>query len=201
MVRHMIGRDAARNALGSRHWLPARKSVPSRPPARRCCRVWRYVNALARLTGSLGMLLQAVVRRRANKALESLLACVQPWRDRGGKILRVGRSLLLYSPAGALRFFLLSLFVGKAARLRPSGEFSDPAMLARDAAIYACAFAFYGATAVVLGRWPVTALRHKIWRDQCLFAAGRIFVAWGLPATQQLAMATYVPLSHRSFCW
>jgi ABC-type Na+ efflux pump permease subunit len=153
MVGHLIELDAARRSAGSAPLVVREKLDPG---------VVRDIAALSRLaamsmlwlilTGSLGMLLQAVARERTNRSLESLLACVRPWQIVAGKILGVGSVSLLVVAGWGSTVFLLSLFAGKSGPVVGLlAEFSNPAILARYAAIYACAFAFYGATAVMFG--------------------------------------------------
>ena len=153
MVRHVVERDAARHALGHAP-LVARENVD--PVAAGDTVALTRLTAMTilwlMLTGSLGMLLQAVVRERANRALESLLASVRAWQIVAGKMLGVGAVSLLVLTAWGATVVLLSLFV------RTDSAFasiltglSDPLMLARDVLIYVCAFAFYGATTVMLG--------------------------------------------------
>jgi ABC-2 type transport system permease protein len=104
------------------------------------------------LTGSLGMLLQAVVRERANRALESLLAATRPWQIMTGKMLGVGAVSFLVLVAWSGTAASLSLLAGPNPPLSLiTTSFSDVATLARDALIYACAYLFYGAITVALG--------------------------------------------------
>jgi ABC-type Na+ efflux pump permease subunit len=103
------------------------------------------------LTGSLGMLLQAIVRERANRALESLLASTQGWEIVTGKMLGVGAVSLLVLVAWGGTAAMLSSFVHDGPLTPFTSGFSDPMTLARDAAIYVCAFAFYGSITVMLG--------------------------------------------------
>ena len=105
------------------------------------------------LAGSLGMLLQAVVRERTNRALESLLAAARPADIVFGKLLGVG----------AVSFLVVSTWLGGSAvmgALAPvSGGtvagllqgFAHPAVLLRAAAIYVLAFGFYGLATVAIG--------------------------------------------------
>ncbi len=105
------------------------------------------------LTGSLGMLLQAVVRERANRALEGLLASARPWEIVLGKL----------SGVGAVSFLVLAAWLGSAAALAgltPGGSgvmaavvttLAAPAALIRTALLYVLAFAFYGLVTVALG--------------------------------------------------
>ena len=110
------------------------------------------------LTGSLGMLLQAVVRERANRALESLLAAAAPWEIVFGKLAGVG----------AVSLLVLASWLGSAAALAqlvPGGGvpgaggviagvlrgLADPVGLARAGVIYILAYAFYGLVTVAVG--------------------------------------------------
>lgn len=153
MVGHMIERDAALQSLGKAPLVVREKT---NPPAASDTAALSRLAAMSILwlilTGSLGMLLQAVVRERANRALESLLACVRPWQIVAGKILGVGSVSLLVLAGWGITAFLLSRFAGQSGPLAGLlAEFSNPAMLVRDGVIYTCAFSFYGATAVMFG--------------------------------------------------
>jgi ABC-2 type transport system permease protein len=105
------------------------------------------------LTGSLGMLLQAVVRERANRALEGLLAAARPWEVVAGKLIGVG----------AVSMLVLAVWLGSAAALAILTSGGDgllaavlaglgaPAALARATLLYLLAFGFYGLVTVALG--------------------------------------------------
>lgn len=105
------------------------------------------------LVGSLGMLLQSVVRERANRALEVLLAAARPVDIVLGKVAGVGAvSVLVISTwlaAPALLATLGPMPEGLAAGLLQ--VFGDPIMLVRAGVIYLLAFAFYGFMTVMLG--------------------------------------------------
>ena len=105
------------------------------------------------LAGSLGMLLQAVVRERSNRALESLLAAARPSDIVFGKLLGVGAvSLLVVSTwlgSSAAMGVLAPASGGTVASLLQG--FAHPAVLARAAAIYVLAFGFYGLATVAIG--------------------------------------------------
>jgi len=107
------------------------------------------------LTGSLGMLLQAVVRERANRALEILLASTRPWEIVTGKLVGVG----------ALSILVLAVWLASGAVVAQSSlagaeqgvgqlvlaGFTRPADLAIAAVVFAMAFAMYGAAMIGLG--------------------------------------------------
>jgi ABC-2 type transport system permease protein len=154
MVGHMIERDAARRDLRqeplviSEYDTIAAGGVDAGVASRMIALVMLWLT----LAGSLGMLLQAVVRERANRALESLLGAARPWQIVSGKMLGVGAVSLLVLAAWGVTAALFSLFAGRSAPFSTiMGGISDAATLARDAAIYICAFLFYGAMTVALG--------------------------------------------------
>jgi ABC-2 type transport system permease protein len=105
------------------------------------------------LTGSLGMLLQAVVRERSNRALESLLAAASPTDIVLGKLVGVG----------AVSVLVLVAWLGSTAALgglvpASSGAsagllhgLATPLTLLRAGLIYLLAFSFYGLTTVAVG--------------------------------------------------
>lgn len=105
------------------------------------------------LTGSLGMLLQAVVRERSNRALESLLAAASPTDIVLGKLVGVGAvSVLVLSAwlgsSAALGAFIPASGGGLAALIH---GLSAPLTLLRAGLIYLLAFGFYGLTTVAVG--------------------------------------------------
>lgn len=105
------------------------------------------------LTGSLGMLLQAVVRERSNRALESLLAAARPWDIVLGKIAGVGGvSLLVVTAWLGSSLALASLTPGSGSVMAAALHgFAQPAGLLRAGAIYVLAFGFYGFVTVAIG--------------------------------------------------
>ena len=105
------------------------------------------------LTGSLGMLLQAVVRERSNRALESLLAAASPTDIVLGKLVGVGAVSVLVLAAwlgssAALGALISTSGGGVAALLH---GLSNPLTLLRAGVIYLLAFGFYGLTTVAVG--------------------------------------------------
>jgi len=104
------------------------------------------------LTGSLGMLLQAVVRERANNALEGLLASATPTDIVAGKVLGVGAVSMLvlaaWLSAGALLAPLAPSANGLGAALVQ--ELGAPAALVRAALIYILAYGFYSLVTVAI---------------------------------------------------
>jgi ABC-type Na+ efflux pump permease subunit len=103
------------------------------------------------LTGSLGMLLQAVVRERSTRALEMLLASSRASEIVLGKLIGVGAvSVIVLAVwlAGAALF--ARALPGAASRL-VADDLADPLALARAALIYLLAFGLYGFTIIALG--------------------------------------------------
>jgi len=105
------------------------------------------------LTGSLGMLLQAVVRERSSKALESLLSAAAPWQIVLGKLAGVGAVSIMIlgawlASSGAVAAFTPASDGLVAALLH---QMATPLNLLRAVAIYLLAFGFYGLTTVALG--------------------------------------------------
>lgn len=105
------------------------------------------------LSGALGMLLQAVVRERSNRALESLLAAAQPSDIVFGKLAGVGgvSLLVIASWLGSSAALGLAAPVSAGAVAGLLRGFAEPVLLARAAGIYLLAFAFYGLTTVGIG--------------------------------------------------
>lgn len=101
------------------------------------------------LTGSLGMLLQAVVRERANRALESLLAAASSRQIVLGKIFGVGAVSLLVLSVWFGSAAVLAIFAVKGP-VMATASLSNPLYLLRESAIYISAFAFYGSVTVAL---------------------------------------------------
>jgi ABC-2 type transport system permease protein len=105
------------------------------------------------LVGSLGMLLQAVVRERANRALEMLLAAADPWEIVAGKVLGVGALsavlVLAWLGSAAVASIWVSPAEGVAGLVFV--KIAAASNLARAALIYILAFAFYGLITVAIG--------------------------------------------------
>ena len=107
------------------------------------------------LVGALGMLLQAVVRERANRALESLLASARASEIIFGKLCGVG----------GLSLFVLAVWLGAGALVGTSplvgsgtgmvghilAAFADARGLGFAAVLFVAAFAMYGSALIGLG--------------------------------------------------
>jgi len=106
------------------------------------------------LVGSLGLLLQAVVRERSNRALESLLAAVRPSEIVLGKLIGVG----------ALAALVMGVWLGGGAVIAASPlaakapvaalvlkDFGDARGLALGALVFVLAFAMYGSAMIGIG--------------------------------------------------
>jgi len=153
MVRHIVERDAARRALDETPLVAREKLDPVAPvDAAVLSRLAAMTLLWLMLTGSLGMLLQAIVRERANRALESLLACTRPWQIVAGKMAGVGAVSMLVLAGWGGTAVLLATFTEREGLLGATlAGFSNPAMLAWDVVIYVCAYLFYGSATVMLG--------------------------------------------------
>lgn len=105
------------------------------------------------LTGSLGMLLQAVVRERANRGLESLLSVASPLEIVLGKLAGVGAvaSLVMgtWIGTGAGLAALAAQRGGLVAAIL--GGLSQPADIAKAGACFVLAYLAYGLTTVAIG--------------------------------------------------
>ena len=155
LLARTMERDAARRGLATdpltvRDIAPAEGSRKPGPQA--IARFLLMMMLWLTLTGSLGMLLQTVVRERATRALESLLAAASPGEIMAGKLAGVG----------AVSLLILAAWLGSIAALawlRPGtgigpavlAELASPALLLRAAIIYLLAYAFYGSITVALG--------------------------------------------------
>jgi ABC-2 type transport system permease protein len=153
MVGHMIERDVARDQAGTSTFAVREKALQTAPDVAMLSGRVAMTMLWLTLTGSLGMLLQAVVRERANRALESLLASAPAWEIVTGKMLGVGAVSLMILVGWLGSIAVLSLLLPPGASLVPAilAKLTEPAALMRDALIYICAFAFYGAVTMALG--------------------------------------------------
>lgn len=139
------------SAAGSRVTLANTAPARAKDP-RAAARLGLVMILWLTLTGSLGMLLQAVVRERVNRALEGLLATARPLEIVAGKLLGVGAvsALVLAAWLGCGALGVLS--GGHTAAVHGAfADFADPLVLTRAASLYAVAFAFYGFLTVALG--------------------------------------------------
>jgi ABC-2 type transport system permease protein len=150
------------------------------------------------LTGSLGMLLQAVVRERTNRALETLLAAARPWEIVTGKLMGVGVVSVgvvgaWLGSAAAAALFTPGAAGQVAGLLRALG---DPVLLLYSAAIYILAFAFYGLTTIAIGaRARDSASAQNLSRPMfvTLLVAFFVTLAAGGTASPRLAWLVYAP--------
>ncbi len=107
------------------------------------------------LVGSLGMLLQAIVRERSHRALEGLLAATRPSEIIFGKLLGVGLLSLLVLAAwlGAGVGVASGPLAGAGAGFADMvlGAFKAPDNLALAAMVYLMAYGMYGSAMIGLG--------------------------------------------------
>lgn len=150
------GREKVALALESGLGAQVRVAVPRAPTAADAEAVSRFAAVVMlwmTLAGSLGMLLQAVVRERSNRALESLLASARPWEIVLGKLVGVGAvsMLILGAWLGASAVFAIWTPASGSGLSALLHHFAAPAVLVRAVAIYLLAFAFYGLATVAIG--------------------------------------------------
>jgi ABC-2 type transport system permease protein len=153
MIGHMIERDMARDQVRTAPFAVHENAVAKGQDVAMLSRLVTMIMLWLTLTGSLGMLLQAVVRERANRALESLLAAAQAWEIVTGKMLGVGAVSLMILTVWLGSAAAFSLFAPPEAGLASTilAKLAEPLTLMRDVLIYICAFAFYGSATVGLG--------------------------------------------------
>lgn len=150
------------------------------------------------LVGSLGMLLQAVVRERTSRALESLLAAARPIDIVLGKLAGVGAVSVLalgawLGAAAGLGSLAPDAGGGVSALLR---NLADPLGLARAVAIYVLGFGFYGLLTVAIGAMARdTSDAQNLARPMFLVLLTVFFTVLAMTsgAGEQLAWLAYVP--------
>jgi ABC-2 type transport system permease protein len=184
LVASILERDAARRAAGI---LPLRvhtvleKAAPPHDGAA----LGRFLLMLMlwlTLTGSLGMLLQAVVRERATRALESLLASAQAWQIMAGKLIGVGGISLLVLVAWLASSMLSAAIAPQtgftAAVMSP---LTTPFLLLRAGVIFLLAYAFYGSITITLGAMARdSASAQNLSRPMFMVLVAAFFVAWAV---------------------
>jgi len=198
LIASVIERDMARDASKTPSFVVREKIVPSAGvDTRHLSRLTSMVMLWLTLTGSLGMLLQAVVRERANRALESLLAAAQGWEIVTGKMLGVGAVSLLVLATWLGSVALFSFFLPPQGGLVPAifANLAQPLELLRDAVIYLCAFVFYGAATVALGAMARdSASAQNAVRPMFVLLLAAFFIALGAPAQSgALSWLAYIP--------
>lgn len=148
-IVRLIAQDSA---LQGRLHLVA---TPARPPldAAAISRFAVMMMLWMTLAGSLGMLLQATVRERANRALESLLAAASPWDIVSGKLIGIGGVSLLVVAAWLGSTAVAALIASRSGGMAGAlvRQLAEPAALLRATGIYVITFAFYGLTTVAIG--------------------------------------------------
>lgn len=186
LVARTLERDAARRTSNVAPLTVHQVVSPSvTPPRRGPADVARFVLMAMlwlTLTGSLGMLLQTVVRERATRSLESLLAAASPWQIMSGKLVGVGGISLLVLAAWIGSSGALALFVPKVG-LTPAvvSELIRPSLLLRATAIYCLAYAFYGSVTVAIGAMARdSASAQNLSRPMFILLMAAFFIALAL---------------------
>ncbi len=141
----------------------ARVTIPAPPPAApvNVARLLERGTSFALVTllwltlvGTLGMLLQAIVRERVNRALETLLASAQPIEIVFGKLIGVGAVSLLVLGAWLSGAAVLSVLgVGGSGGIASAvlHGLVRPALLLEAAGVYLVAFVMYGSAILAVG--------------------------------------------------
>lgn len=147
--------DAARAVRVDVAWIKPASAAPGTQVGPQVGRFAIVMLLWMNLIGALGMLLQAIVRERSNRALDSLLASARSSEIIFGKLLGVG----------VLSLFVLAawLAAGAAVAASPLGglggglqtlllaAFRSPATLVQAGAFYLLAFAMYGSAMIGVG--------------------------------------------------
>jgi len=201
LVARTLERDAARRAAGAIplevHQRLSFVASAGRGPAS-IARFLLMAMLWLTLTGSLGMLLQTVVRERATRALESLLASAAPWQIMLGKLIGVGGVSLLILGAWLGSSAALALFVPQAG-LAPSVlmELVRPGLLLGAALLYCLAYAFYGSVTVALGAMARdSASAQNLSRPMFILLVMAFFVAMAaaMGNVSSLSWLLYIPV-------
>jgi ABC-2 type transport system permease protein len=102
------------------------------------------------LTGSLGMLLQAVVRERSNRSLEMLLTSASPFHLVLGKLMGVGAVSLLVTATWLASVAAAASMSDGAATAALLREVTTPTALLHALAAYLLGFLFYGMATIAI---------------------------------------------------
>ncbi len=105
------------------------------------------------LAGSLGMLLQATVRERVNRSLESLLSAASAMEIVAGKLLGIGAvSMLVLAAWLASSLGLAALTPQAAAGAKVIlAALADPLLLLKAVGLYGLAFGLFGMITIAVG--------------------------------------------------
>lgn len=157
LVATSLERDAALHALGksARAERPAAQTAPVAPSPENAAAYAHFALVMVlwlTLTGSLGMLLQAVVRERANRALETLLAAARPAEIVFGKLAGVGAVSLLVLGAWLLSCAGLGALAPSSAGIgMVVHALANPGLLAGAIVVYLLAYLLFGLVTVAIG--------------------------------------------------
>lgn len=155
LVARTLERDAARRTSAGTPLAVRQTSHPDQPAPVDAEAVARFILMMMlwlTLTGSLGMLLQTVVRERVTRSLEILLSSASPYQIMVGKLVGVGGVSLLVLAAWLGPLAALASFAPKRGLLSAIlAALAAPDRLAYAAVVYLLAYAFYGSVTVALG--------------------------------------------------
>lgn len=132
-------------------WAPAPPAATVGAPA--IARVGLVMMLWTTLAGSLGMLLQATVRERVNRSLESLLSAASAMEIVVGKLLGIGAVSMLVLAAWLVSSLALTAFTPQTAggaRVLLAA-IADPVLLLKAAGLYGLAFGLFGTITIAVG--------------------------------------------------
>ncbi len=181
MVGHIIERDVSRSRTQAPALVVRDNSAKSlSQDVAKLSRSVAMILLWLTLTGSLGMLLQSLVRERANRALESLLASASPIEIVTGKMLGVGGVSMMILAGWLGSIAVLSYFLQTGAGMVAAilAKLAEPTALLQGGLIYICAFAFYGGMTMALGALARDgAAAQNMVRPMFVLLLGAFFVA------------------------
>lgn len=155
LVARTLERDAARRTSAATPLTVRQTSLPDQPAtvdAEAAARFILMMMLWLTLTGSLGMLLQTVVRERATRSLEIMLASASPSQIMLGKLVGVGGVSLLVLVAWLGPLAAFASFAPKGGLVSSVlAALAAPDRLVHAAVVYLLAYAFYGSVTVALG--------------------------------------------------
>jgi ABC-2 type transport system permease protein len=155
LVARTLERDAARRTSATTPLTVRQTSLPDQPAPADAGAIARFILMMMlwlTLTGSLGMLLQTVVRERATRSLEILLASASPHQIMVGKLVGVGGVSLLVLAAWLGPLAVFAAFAPKGGLLSAILiALAAPDRLVHAVVVYLLAYAFYGSVTVALG--------------------------------------------------
>jgi ABC-2 type transport system permease protein len=152
--KHAPDRSASGAAVEVHTMAPAVAQAAKPQDAGRLARFSMSTMLWLALVGSLGMLLQAVVRERSNRALESLLSAARPSEIVFGKLVGVGALALIVSGVwliGGAALAATPLAAQSPVTSLFMQEFAQARSVLFGGALFVLAFAMYGSAMIGVG--------------------------------------------------